>query len=229
MYHKVSRNTQDFLTVSAAQLEKQLRYIKKRYNIITLAMLNDHIKQNTPLPENSLLITFDDGFENNYHVAYPIFSKLKIPFAIFLVSDFIAKTLPFDGKNQSFMNANQLSEMKDLVQFGLHSSEHQNINDLAVSSWFSEIDSCKKKLLDLGIVCLPIWAYTYGQFPKKNKEHFAMLKDIFKQTGVVGALRIGNRINRLPLKNVFQINRIDIRGNQSFFRFMLKVMFGKIF
>jgi peptidoglycan/xylan/chitin deacetylase (PgdA/CDA1 family) len=45
------------------------------------------------LPKNSLIITIDDGYENNYSIAYPILKKYEIPATIFLTTGFI------DSKN----------------------------------------------------------------------------------------------------------------------------------
>ena len=46
--------------------------------------------------------------------------------------------------------------------------------------------------------------------------------------GVIAAFRIGNRVNPLKIKDLYDLNRIDIRGTDGFWRFRLKVKFGKI-
>lgn len=229
MYHKVSESETDFLTVSEKQLHQQLIWLKKKFTIITLRDLTQALKIGKSLPINPLLITFDDGYLNNYTLAYPIFKQYRIPFSIFLVSSFIGKKVKYDNQEQVFLNETQLIEMQDLVQYGFHGSEHKHLMDLTPEAWNEEIETCKSELSKLNISAEPVWAYTYGGFPKKNKSLFDKLKLAFKNNNIHCAFRIGNRINQLNFKEPYALQRIDIRGNESFLKFKLKVRFGKLF
>ena len=42
------------------------------------------------------------------------------------------------------------------------------------------------------------------------------------------AFRIGNRVNKFPFKNKYEIQRIDIKGQDSLLKFKLKLRFGKL-
>jgi len=70
--------------ISKNSFYQQMKYIKKNCNIISINDLQKY-KKEKKIPKNSVLVTFDDGFENNYKVALPILKKLRIP-AIFYVS-----------------------------------------------------------------------------------------------------------------------------------------------
>jgi peptidoglycan/xylan/chitin deacetylase (PgdA/CDA1 family) len=229
MYHKVAKSDTDFLTVSEEQLKMQLNWLKDQYNFITLNQLTNFIKNNEPLPEKPLLITFDDGYLNNYTIAYPIFKALKIPFSIFLVGDFLGKKLMHDNQEQEFLNITQLNEMQDYATYGYHSEKHVSLMDLDPKFWEAEIQNCINQFRTLSIPIEPVWAYTYGSFPKKDKGQFNTLVEVFKNAGILYAMRIGNRINKLKLKQLYSIQRIDIRGNESFSKFKWKVKFGKLF
>jgi hypothetical protein len=53
---------------------------------------------------------------------------------------------------------------------------------------------------------------------------------VLKEKDLRLAFRIGNRINRLPVKEPFVVQRIDIRGDETFRRFQRKLKWGgKIF
>ncbi len=229
MYHKVAKLETDFLTVSEEQLKMQLHWLKNRYNFITLHQLTNFIKKNEPLPEKPLLITFDDGYLNNYTIAYPIFKALKIPFSIFLVGDFVGKKLMHDNQVQEFLNTSQLIEMQDFVTYGYHSEKHLSLMDLEPKHWEAEVQKCLASFNGISIPVEPVWAYTYGAYPKKNMAQFSALSNVFKNAGILYAMRIGNRINKLDLKQLYRLQRIDIRGNESFTKFKLKVKFGKLF
>ena len=228
MYHKLGHQA-DFLTVTPEQFERQLLFIRQHYTPIRLSDLIQHLEHQTPIPEKAALITFDDGYENNYLLAYPILKKQQVPFTVFLVSDYIGKEVAHDQQRQRFMNSEQLQDMQDLADYGCHSTKHQNIQDIETEAWSKEIGDCYQSLQQQGIAAQPAWAYTYGAFPRKNVQQFKTLMNNFENTGIRCAFRIGNRINGMPLKNPYAIERIDVRGDQSFWRFKIKATWGKLF
>ena len=73
------------------KFEEQISYLKRHYNIISLARLVDAYKNGTELPLRSVLITFDDGYASNYHLAYPVLKKYQAVAAIFIATDFVGK------------------------------------------------------------------------------------------------------------------------------------------
>lgn len=228
MYHKVSLQHRDFLTVTQDQLKKQLIYLKKRHQFINLSDLAAAINGTKPLPSNSLLVTFDDGYKNNYDLAYPIFKKLNLPFSIFLVSDYFGKTCIHDGKSQEFIGLKECNEMQDLAEYAYHSKQHENIMEIPVDEWESHIQACKIQFESHGLNMQNFWAYTYGAYPKKDKGLMKKLILNFQNQQMLGAFRIGNRINEWPLSKPYELERIDVRGNENFLKFILKTKFGKL-
>jgi hypothetical protein len=118
--------------------------------------------------------------------------------------------------------------MVNLVDFAHHGIKHDNLMDMNPEEREVEISESVKQMATFKHKTLNAWAYTYGAYPKKNNTEFDALRLAFKNEGITCAFRIGNRINKLPIVNPYKIERIDIRGDESFFRFRLKVMFGKI-
>lgn len=91
-YHRVTEEPdyQDPLKVSRTSFEKQIQYLKRHYTLLSGEQLVDIIRNKKPLPDNSCLITFDDGWRDNYTNAYPILKKYNIPAIIFISTDFIS-------------------------------------------------------------------------------------------------------------------------------------------
>ena len=77
-----------------------------------------------------------------------------------------------------------------------------------------------------GIPFVPAFAYPYGGRPK-NKEIYAHMVRVFSSMGIKLAFRIGNRVNKLPLKNYFEVKRISIQGSDSMWTFKTKLLKGR--
>lgn len=88
MYHHVSPSP-GAITCSPANFEDQLRWLSERnYRSITTAEFADHLNGKAA-PKKSVLITFDDGYLDNWVYAYPLLKKYGFNAVIFLVTSWI--------------------------------------------------------------------------------------------------------------------------------------------
>jgi len=78
-------------TLSPEQFDELLGFLSENYNIISYETLLDSLKAGSKLPATSLLITFDDGWQDNYEYALPLLKKYNLPAVIFVVSDVLDK------------------------------------------------------------------------------------------------------------------------------------------
>ncbi|MDA9056940.1 hypothetical protein N9K49_03770 [Flavobacteriaceae bacterium] len=72
-----------------------------------------------------------------------------------------------------------------------------------------------------------VLAYPYGNFPREIPQKIEFFELLQKQNIAYG-LRIGNRLNKIPFKNNYELNRLDIKGEDSLFKFKLKLKLGKL-
>ncbi len=95
MYHRIIDETTDKdslqpgLYVNNKVFEKQIEFLAKTYKPISMREFDNSIKNNNLLPRKSVLITFDDGWRDNFIHAYPILNKYGVSATIFLAVDFI--------------------------------------------------------------------------------------------------------------------------------------------
>lgn len=81
---------------SAEDLEQHLRFIKSNFDIIDQASFINIINSNAPVDKKLAYITFDDGYVDNYQLAFPILTALKIPATFFVATGLIeSKTIPW--------------------------------------------------------------------------------------------------------------------------------------
>jgi peptidoglycan/xylan/chitin deacetylase (PgdA/CDA1 family) len=72
--------------VAASAFERHLVWLSSRYRLVPLAQLISAFDRDQPLPPRAATITFDDGFANNYRVAFPILRRMGISATIFLTT-----------------------------------------------------------------------------------------------------------------------------------------------
>jgi peptidoglycan/xylan/chitin deacetylase (PgdA/CDA1 family) len=70
-------------------LREHLTYLKKNYNILRLDEIAERMRNGTPVPPRSAVVTIDDGYRDAYEIAFPIFSEMEIPATLFVVTDFV--------------------------------------------------------------------------------------------------------------------------------------------
>ncbi len=99
-YHRIMDTPPDFpfdsdlVSASLNQFEQQLSYVSKKYEVINFRILHHYIKQGD-FPPKALIITFDDGYEDNYLNAYPLLKKFDLTATMFVTAGFINKNRLF--------------------------------------------------------------------------------------------------------------------------------------
>ena len=87
MYHRIADSQADVwdIAVSPENLEEQLKFLKKKHSVI---LLKDLVKQvqNKWIKKNSVAITFDDGYADNFIIAKPLLEKYELPATFFIPS-----------------------------------------------------------------------------------------------------------------------------------------------
>ncbi len=134
MYHNVSSR----FDLSIEEFEKQIKQIRN----MNTYKFEEIEKFNYVVPRNSILLTFDDGYKNNYTKAYPILKKYNKKATIFLNTAYI-------GVDEDYLTWDQILEMysSGLIDFQLHSHSHFSvINKLEIEGFFSSEDFNKKEL-----------------------------------------------------------------------------------
>lgn len=90
MFHDI-QDTGDY-SVSKEQFERQMKLIKDNgFNTILFEDLYEYTLNGIELPENPIMITFDDGYQSNYDIAYPILKELDMKATIYIIGSSIGK------------------------------------------------------------------------------------------------------------------------------------------
>jgi peptidoglycan/xylan/chitin deacetylase (PgdA/CDA1 family) len=170
VYHSVNNDKGTFF-VSPENFAKQMEHIKKNgYEAIALDELAVNIKNKKFFKRNKVVITFDDGYKDNFQYAYPVLKKLRFPATIFLITDFIDKK--FTGEGKEFMNWDEVMIMsKDRISFGGHTKTHFYLGFIEdEKAAFEEIEGSKKAIEEKIGMSVNYFCYPSGGFCQRTKE-----------------------------------------------------------
>ena len=117
MYHSLIENSSDQnkFIIRPKTLEKDLKYLKENsYTPIFMSDLVAYVDHGTPLPENPIVLTFDDGYYNNYLYAYPLLREYDMKAVISVVGKLTDKfsLLNEDHALYSYLTWDQINEMQ---------------------------------------------------------------------------------------------------------------------
>lgn len=157
LYHRVNYLNRDLFNINVTpdNFERHIRILKNHYNVITF---ND-LKRND-IKKPSVIITFDDGYYDNYKYAFPILKKYQVPATIFITSGGVdtgkefwwdrLETVLFENKNLresielDILNQRHIFDVSDDKKrlhsfYTLHHmlfSLHPNERDMMLDRWY---------------------------------------------------------------------------------------------
>jgi peptidoglycan/xylan/chitin deacetylase (PgdA/CDA1 family) len=146
------------LFVTPAEFERQLTFLKDNgYRSVSFADLAAHLEGGAELPDRPVIISFDDGWDNQFAYGFPLLQKYHFTATFFVVTDYLDRP--------NFMTTEQLKEMLDAgMEIGSHSRSHPALPGLGAARLWNEIAGSKKVLEDRLGVAIDTFAYPYGAY-----------------------------------------------------------------
>lgn len=192
-YHHVSETLPAVTSVSANTFTKHLCYLKEHnFNVIALNELISAIQQGKTLPEKTVAITFDDGYNNNYEQAAPILEKFGYPYTIF-----VNPTLIDEGKGY-VMGWDKLKELASKgALIANHTAQHDylhiKLKDESDAQWQARIKQdilrSQQRIKEEIGHDYKYLAYPYGEFNNK-------LQALVEELGFIGIGQHSGAVNK---------------------------------
>lgn len=149
--------------------EKQMRYLRENgYTAISFDDLINHFSRNLFLPEKSVILTFDDGWENQYRYAFPILKKYNDTATFFIFTNAIG--------HKHFLT---WPEIKEFVAAGMtvgdHTKSHPYLYKITSKDELRQEIIESRRILESNLgKKIDIFAYPFGHY---NKEIITILKE----------------------------------------------------
>ena len=233
--HKSSKSCGDYI-IPLSTLHDDFEYMKQN-NItpVSFAMLRDYVEKGTPLPQRSVVITFDDGEKSFLTKVVPLLEEFNYPANVNVIGSLVELYTKNGETDDSYayLSENDIKTLNEnpLVEMGCHTYNlHSLTNRRGVSQLYGEDDEKYNSIIENDIKRFnslftrltgkapTIFAYPYGI---KNKN----CDGIIKNNGFTVTLTCREAVNKLsPGSTLFDLGRFNRPYGISTDKF-----FGKIF
>lgn len=177
------------------------------------------------LPDQSFLLTFDDGFLGVYEHAAPVLAELGWPATVFLVSQLIGKQDAWceahnpSGDTYPLMAASHIQALRmQKFSFHSHTRNHADLPTLDDAALHDQLAGAREDLQALLNEPVDYLAYPYGHYDDR------VLRTVQK-TGYGAAFSVQPGFNRRDIDR-FRLRRLDVFGTDSAAALRRKITLG---
>ncbi|PQP80815.1 hypothetical protein C0Q44_25420 [Paenibacillus sp. PCH8] len=174
MYHYIEPKQNNHETgnksiINLEDFEQNMKYLyNEGYSTVTLDQLEQYVSGKISLPKKSIVITFDDGYQNNYTLAYPVLQKYNFHASLFIIGSKIqGQPAEFDPAKKSFISKPEMQAATDVFEFNSHTYNlhHKGFmrcgDNVPVGLDTSLLDDDIQRMKETGIDT-PYLAYPFG-------------------------------------------------------------------
>lgn len=222
MYHSVNAVT-DRYSISSQTFEKQIRFIYEHYPIIRLSDIKTIIRQ--PVERRTVVITFDDAFNDFYEYAFPVLEKFGAPATLFVPTGFLGAINQWDYpynrcSKKTIMSEAQLREIRQskLVDIGAHTVNHFRMARLKREEMRYEAVTSKRTLEDKLSTKITMFAYPYGKMFDYSPKTTEILAEAGYEIAVTARWGTWN-----SHKNLLRLRRISFMETDSLNKVKAKI------
>ncbi len=201
-YHRIGAFKGDHVpTVSAQAFERQLAFLaRRRVQVLPLEALVASVARGEAFPRRSVVITFDDGYEETYTVAWPLLKRFGFPATVFVA--------PAEVGMSGFVTWVQLVEMAtDAMTIGSHTMHHAYLPLVGDEGLREELVESKRVIEQRIGRAVQFVSYPVGGFTPQ-------VQALAKQAGYAAACTTNRAAPRAVLDR-YALRRIKITERDS--------------
>ncbi|MDL2283922.1 polysaccharide deacetylase family protein [Oxalobacter sp. OttesenSCG-928-P03] len=188
LYHRVDMVNLDpqHLCVPPKIFAEHLAFLKQNYEVISLPRLVERVKHRA-LTGREAVITFDDGYRDNFINALPILERYELPATIYVTTGQLGQRASFawdmeyDEKDRAyFLSKTEINVLgkHPLIEIGAHTHNHSRLSDLSPQQQFEEMVKSKTILEELIGRPVTSFAYPFGRVFDYNSISTKQVKQI---------------------------------------------------
>ena len=220
MYHNIVENYPEYTAganITPELFEKHIEtLLNQGYNPVKMSDYYSFMLGSKSLPDNPIIITFDDGYLSNYEIAFPVLKKYNIPATIFIVTSTVGLTPESGLVSYPHFTWEQAKIMQDsgLIEINSHTHTHKNISELSTGELQKEIRLSKYLIeKNLNKYCYT-FAYPYGGY-REDTEKLIRYAGYKMHIKVNDASQNQEYLANKVSDGLSNIKRITVRGDMS--------------
>lgn len=228
MYHRVGKpdHARDVYCIHPDRFAAQMRALAGAgWCAVSIEDFDAWRRGEKSLPENSFVLTFDDGFTGVHDFAAPVLKKLAWPATVFLVAGKLAGQSDWEVTTgepmlpHSLMDTTQLRNLS-AQGFSLqsHSLLHHDLTTLETSALEQDLRDSRALIADINGQAPAYLAYPYGR-------HNEVVRNTAQRAGFTLAFSVESGFNR-PGESAYQIRRLDVFGTDTPAMLLRKIRLG---
>jgi len=188
------------LSVSPVNFEAQLRYLVEHgYEPTTLESLVLHLQVGRPLPGKPVILTFDDGFRDQYTTAYPLLRKYGFVGTFFVITRFADEGRP------DYMSWPEIELLHaGGMEIGSHSYTHPSLMGKSFDYIVWQVLGSKEAIEARTHEPVRLFSYPSGQYDQ-------LVTDVLKSAGYWAAVTVESG-SLQSSERPFELKRIRVRG-----------------
>lgn len=220
MYHRIANVEKDRNSLPPDKFAWQMQFLHENgFHTITPEMLYNFYTNGDALPAKPILLTFDDGYEDNYTIALPLLKQYGMTAVVFPIAGWIGRKNHWEnfGKQETTtMTWEQLKVWQSSGQaIASHTMEHPFLGSCSDTVMAAELHDSREKLNEKLGIRTDFLCYPYGDFNEK-------VVSAAKHAGYKAAFAIFEGIS-LSHVDLYALPRIPIPAHQSQWEFRLKI------
>lgn len=200
MYHSISTVPNNSLCLPEKQFSEEIEWLSSQnHHCLTIEEFYSALVNNAALPKKPILLTFDDGYSDNYKAALPILKKFNFKGTFFLIINSIGtERMSWDQIKELVHEGNSI---------GSHSLKHPDLSILSAKQQEDEIITSKQKLEDNLGISINSFCFPSGRYNQTTLE-------LLKKSGYL--LGFSTRTGKVHLgDNQFILKRIRIPAGMT--------------
>lgn len=216
MLHRVtdqrsSNPNQRELEITPFFLENTIKnYIKQGKRFLSIDEACSIIKSGKRPKQPFVCLTFDDGYKDNYDIAYPILKQHEVPFAVYVTTGFVDNKLPmwWYPDQQLGLSLDELTTLDNepLCTIGAHTISHPMLDSLSN-------DEQKKEIIDSKTILEQWLGHPVKHFSYPHGVYNDTTRQIVKEAGFRTSLRAWGGPIRRGDASLYELPRIILKEN----------------
>ncbi len=197
------------LSVSPAMFARQIEYLRSNgYHTISLADLVERLRDNRALPSKPIVLTFDDGYDDNYTTAFPLLLKAGFSGAFFIITDFVGQ--------RGYARWDQIAEMaRGGMGIEAHGRTHPDLSVASAADVTWQVAGSRAAIETRLGTTVRFYCYPSGRYT-------AQTISILRANGYTAAVTTAYGATHTSV-GLFELARVRVRAADTLDQFVAKV------